>query len=105
MGMFPRLMFMTLELPLVLVLVLYIHMAMSEVHMISVHGWPWAPKPFHYSKPLEPGQACLTFQSSYVPDKASSLCFDTTKTTNESSSWQIDPALGQFINVTNQTQF
>ena len=104
MSKFPRLMLMPSELPLLLVFVLYMHLAMSVFHMISVHGWPWAPKPL-YSRPLQPGQACITFQSSNLPGKASSLCFDTTSTSTEPSAWQTDPASGQFINVTNQTQF
>ena len=87
-------------LPLWLVIVLYIQLAMSIVNTTASHKWPWDPKPSYPARALQPNQACVTLDTSNL-DEPISFCWNTT----ERSAWQLDPASGQFVDVTNQTQF
>jgi len=91
-------------LPLVLAitpyLLLYIQFVMFVFHMVIIHGWPWDPKPFSPTVPQQPNQACITWVT-WNLNQPTSFCWNTT----QPGSWSFDPASGQFVQVTNQTQF
>jgi hypothetical protein len=99
-GKLLRLVSTPLELPLYLVAVLYIQLAMSIVNITATNRWPWDLKPSYPTRPSQPNQACITLETSNCPDPIS-FCWNTT----ERSAWQLDPASGQFVDVTNQTRF
>lgn len=77
-----------------------IHWAMSMVHMVNCHGWPWAIKspvayPMKFTQTAD--WVCVEFKDAAT---TATFCW----LTGKPSTWKLDPASWQIVDVTNQTQ-